>query len=325
MLNPVHLRTLTTVLATGSFAEASRRLGYTGSAVSQQMAALERTLRTPLFEREAHGIRPTPTAELLAARASDVLAGLAVLERDVEGVVEGTVGRIRVGSFPTASRRVVPEWLAEHHRTRPRVEVELDEDEPAVLLDRLQRAELDMVLVYRYDLVPRPWPGGVTRTHLLTEPLLLLVPERHPAAETPTVHLSDLAEETWVATREGTDGARCLVRACAAKGFVPHVGYRSNDYGVIREFVRTGLGIAVVPSMGWEPSPGVRAREVADLGVHRHLFVVRRATGSPQQATAGIVEDLAAAARRWQERVCPSVPATELTGPSPTPVRLEPR
>lgn len=92
MLNPVHLRTLSVVLRTGSFAEAARRLGYTGSAVSQQISALERQLKTSLFERDAHSIRATPAAEFIASRSSAALGALEALEDDITQLMEGAVG-----------------------------------------------------------------------------------------------------------------------------------------------------------------------------------------------------------------------------------------
>lgn len=308
MLNPVHLHTLITVLRTGSFADAARRLGYTSSAVSQQMSSLERVVRTPLFEREAHSVRPTPTAELLAARSGDVLAGLTSLERDVEGLVAGSVGRIRIGSFPTASRRIVPEWLAGHHRDRPGIEIVLDEDEPTGLLARLQSGGLDLVLVYRYDLVPHPWPAGVRRVRLLEEELVLLLPAGHRLAETERVVVADLAGETWVSTRETSDGAACLDRVCAVEDFTPQVAYRSNDYGVVRGFVRAGLGIAVVPSLGWEPTPGVVARPLSDLAARRHLFAVHRKTGV-QPAVTTVVADLVAVTERILDQAPDALPS----------------
>src|SRR5699024_9840120 len=108
MLNPVHLQTLITVLRTGSFADAARELGYTGSAVSQQVARLERSARVTLFDRSARSITPTPAAELLASRSREVLATIRDLEDDVLAIAKGRLGTLRVGSFPTASERLLP-------------------------------------------------------------------------------------------------------------------------------------------------------------------------------------------------------------------------
>ena len=293
MLNPVHLRTLTAVVRTGSFADAARQLGYTASAVSQQIAALERTVQLPLFERDAHSITATPAAEFLAERARDALSTLGALDDDVRGLVSGELGRIRLGSFPTASERLLPRGLAEYRRAHPHVHVELDEGEPRELVALLGDGELDVAVVYRYDLVPQRWPAGLVRTPLVSERLVLLLPDGHDLANAATVTLSDLAEETWVRTREGSTGATCLDRICAEAEIVPRVSVRSNDYDVIREFVRTGLGIALVPALGHVPAEGVVARPLDGVNVRRHVLALHR-TG-PAHATA--VEALSSAAR----------------------------
>ena len=137
MLNPLHLRTLTAVLQTGSFAVAARRLGYTPSAVSQQIAALERAAGLPLFEREAHGIRPTPAAAWLRGRGQEVLAALGALQDDLRGLADGVTGTVRLGSFPTAGEHLLPAALAALAAGAPSVEVLLDEGEPDELVPRV--------------------------------------------------------------------------------------------------------------------------------------------------------------------------------------------
>lgn len=250
MLNTLHLKTLSAVVRTGSFASAARQLGYTGSAVSQQIAALERAVKVPLFERHAHSIKPTPFAEILANRASEVLAGLVSLEEEVAAMIEGGQGRLRVGSFPTANERLVPQMLRCFVAAHPRVDVELDEGEPGETMPLLQQGELDIAVVYRYSLVPHAWPTGVKLTRLLTEDLILLLPPEHALAGSDEVDLSCLSNDVWIASREGTDGAACVERLCARAGFEPSIEYRSNDYDVIRQLVRSGLGVAVIPALG---------------------------------------------------------------------------
>ena len=125
------------MLQTGSFAVAARQLGYTPSAVSQQIAALERAVRLPLFERDARSVRPTPAATFLAARGQEVLAALGVLQDDLRALAEGVLGTVRLGSFPTASRHLLPGALAALAGSRPAVEVVLDEGEPDELAPRV--------------------------------------------------------------------------------------------------------------------------------------------------------------------------------------------
>ncbi|XVX20449.1 LysR family transcriptional regulator [Actinomycetota bacterium] len=294
MLNPVQLRTLAAVIATGSFADAARTLGYTGSAVSQQISALERAVRFPLFEREAHSVRPTPAAIHLSAKATTALAALNDLEQEARHLAEGAVGDIRIGSVATANARVLPPALARFLTDNPRVSVHLDEGEPDTLGPAVLDGRLDLAVVYQYDLVPRTTDPSLRRTPLLDESLLLLLPEGHRLADTGAVAVADLADETWVATSARSMAAACLRRLCGKAGFEPRVDLRTNDYGVIHELVRMGLGIALVPALGHRPTAGVVTARLGrgDEGVGRHLLALHR------QAQSTAVTDSAIAALR---------------------------
>lgn len=305
MLNPLHLRTLVLVVRTGSFADAARQLGYTGSAVSQQISSLERSVKLPLFERKARSVRPTPAAVFLAERAQEALVSIASLEDELTLMREGKVGRLRIGSFPTASQRLLPQVLSVFLADRPLVEITLDEAEPDELIVDLEDGELDLALVYRYDLVPQRWPKSLPKKALFDEDLILLLPEGHRLVGSPGLRLGDLASEKWISTREGTAGTMCLTRMCAAEGFAPMVVVRSNDYDTIRGLVRSGLGIALVPALSHIQSEGVCSTQSLELAVRRHVFVQYRtaqvnpvvtsalaaielATGSLIQSQAGV-------------------------------------
>ena len=300
MLNPLHLRTLTAVLQSGSFAVAARRLGYTPSAVSQQIAALERATRLPLFEREARSIRPTPAAALLASRGQEVLAALGALHDDLRGLADGAAGTVRLGSFPTASEQLLPAALAGLAASHPSVEVLLDEGEPVELTQRLQDGDLDVALVYRYSRVPARRPRTLTVTPLLREDLLLLLAADHPAAAAAEAPIEQFADAVWVTTRQGTEGATCLHRMCADAGFEPRITYRSNDYDVIRSFVRSGLGIALVPVLGHVPDPGVVTVRPAGRRAHRYVGVLTR-EDVRNPAVPGVIAALADSARALHE------------------------
>jgi DNA-binding transcriptional LysR family regulator len=110
-------------------------------------------------------------------------------------------------------------------------------------------------------------------TPLLCEDLVLLMPTGHPPAAAGEARLEELADATWVTTRQGTDGAACLQRLCAGAGFEPRVSYRSNHYDVVRGFVRSGLGIALVPVLGHVPDPGVIGARLGGRGAQRHVGV----------------------------------------------------
>src|SRR4029453_15972271 len=181
MLNPLHLRTLSVVLRTGSIAAAGRHLGYTGSAVSQQMKALDTHTGPVVVWAGAQGVEPTAEAHLLSERAIETLGALATLQEAVRDIAAGTRGRLGLGSFPTASEVLIPRALARFGREFRDVEVRFEDGEPHQLVTRLLEGGVDVIVVFPYDLVPQSWPPGVARTPLLTEPVRLLVPDRGEA------------------------------------------------------------------------------------------------------------------------------------------------
>jgi DNA-binding transcriptional LysR family regulator len=293
MLNPVHLRTLVEVVKTGSFAEAARRLGYTSSAVSQQISAFERAVGVTLFEREAHSIRPASAALLIADRGAELLAAFDGFEHEVKAMVQGLRGRLRIGTFPTASARVVPHAVARLSAELPGAEIRLDEGEPEDVLPLVLTGELDLALVYSYDLVPRTWPDELTVQALLDETLLVLVPEGHVAAKA-SVRLEDLRDERWIASRDGTSGATCLTRLCAAAGFAPRITFRSNDYEVVQSLVAAGVGVALVPALGYKALAGTHAMPLRSKPLRRHVLAVHR-TANTNPLLRDALDALAAA------------------------------
>ncbi|AOS64384.1 transcriptional regulator [Actinoalloteichus hymeniacidonis] len=259
-------------MRTGSFAEAARALGYTASAVSQQMMLLERSVGAPLFERSARSVRSTAVGELLAVRSRDALGALHQLEREVRAMVVGDQGRLRIGSFATANARVLPAALAAVVADRPGAEVHLDEGEPDEVLAGVLDATLDAAVVFEYDLDPRSWPAELSRVELLTEVLGLAVSADHRLGDRGEVGIGELADDPWICTREDTAGARSLTRLAASANFAPRIVCRSNDYGVIRDLVSRGLGVALLPGLaiedgslrvlrliGWQPCRRVLA------------------------------------------------------------------
>ncbi|MEN2736497.1 LysR family transcriptional regulator [Microbacterium sp. X-17] len=298
MLNPVHLRTLSVVVRTGSFADAARQIGYTGSAVSQQVAALEHSLRATLFERDAHSIRPTAAALFLAERAHDILMALGALEDDMRGLSSGGFGRLRVGGFAAVNERLLPCSLAGYRRSHPNVDLALDEGEPDELVAKLRDALLEVAVVYEYDLVPQRWPAAATVTPLLDEELFLMVPEGHALASAGTVAIEDLAAETWVSTREGSAGDNCLIRLCGGAGFDPLIAMRGAGADSVRGMVQAGIGIALVPALSAQSGDGTELLTL-EPGLRRHVLALRRA----EQESALAAEAVAALAETVRELV----------------------
>ncbi|MDR3083268.1 MAG: LysR family transcriptional regulator [Streptomyces sp.] len=272
MLKPQHLLTLRAAVRAGSFVIAARELGYTSSAISQQIAALEKETGLVLFEREAHGIRPTAAAHRLIDLSGAVLAAMDDLDHQVLELATGTTGRLRLGSFPTASVRLVPLALSALADTHPRTQIQFEEGEPGELVAALNTGDLDVALVYEYGLSPQQWPENLTRHALLREDLLLL---RANGSKLDT-KLSALSQARWITRRAGTAGAHSLVRLCAAAGFDAQVAFRSNNYDVVRELVARGLGVAVVPALGHAPTKAIQATRLTQRSAHRHVMALHR-------------------------------------------------
>ncbi len=299
MLDPIQLRTLRAVVAGGSFAAAAAELRYTASAVSQQIAALERTTGIALFERGPKFVSPTQAGLVLAERAGDVLVSLDALQRDVAALARGETGALRIGSFPTAGAHLLPPALAELTRDRPGVDLHLDEADLDVLLPALADGAIDIAVAYRYDLVPTSWSAQLIDHPLLDEPLRVLVSRRHPRASGPTLRLAALRHERWVAPLAGSPGALNLERLCARAGFTPNVAFRSNDYAVVRGLVAAGLGVAIAPALAITEPAGRAARisvcVLAGRTPKRHIVALHR-RGNPNPLLPAMLTALRRAA-----------------------------
>jgi DNA-binding transcriptional LysR family regulator len=297
VLNPVHLRTLLVVMRTGSFADAGRRLGYTGSAISQQISALETDLQTRLFERDARSITPTAAAEFVAQRAAETLGSLQELEHAFSAYDEGRAGLLRIGSFPTASEHLVPAALSKLGQHGPGLQVRLEEGEPDDLMQLLEARELDLVIIYRYSRTSLNLPKGFEGTKLLEEELRVVMPAGHRLAGADAVRIEQLTDETWVTTQDGTAMAATLLRMCQGAGFDPSISFRSNDYGVVQALVAARLGIAVVPALGQTPSKEVVASRIDSDVVPRRSTWVVHAKPLTLPATQRAIDALATSAR----------------------------
>ena len=152
----------------------------------------------------------------------------------------------------------------------------LDEGEPSELLPMMEARELDVAIVYRYGMVPGRMPRSLRHETLLVEDLLLLSPLDHQLVRpTASISVDGLDQEKWVTTRPGTAGASLLRRLCALAGFEPEITYRSNNYATIHGLVAAGLGIAIVPALGYTGQPGVLATPLEGDGAYREVSAIR--------------------------------------------------
>jgi DNA-binding transcriptional LysR family regulator len=243
-----HLAALEAVGRTRSFGAAARELGYTQSAVSQQIAKLERGVGQTLVERPG-GPRPvdlTDAGRLLLRHADAIVAQLDAAEADMAALAEGAAGPLRVGIYQSVGARILPALLRRFREAYPRVEVDVrEETEASDLLRLLEHGELDLTFA---DL---PLPDGPFQSEeVLRDPYVLLVAAGSELAERDSApSLRELAGVPLVTWRHLGEPETYL------RGRVPELNivFRTDDNGTLMGLVAEGLGVAVVPQLVVNP------------------------------------------------------------------------
>jgi DNA-binding transcriptional LysR family regulator len=291
MLDPRRLRVLREVATRGSFAAAAEALAFTPSAVSQQVAALERETGTRLVERGVRPVRLTEAGRALVAHAEAVLARLEEAQQELGEIAALRRGRLRLASFPTAIATLVPRAVALFSQRHPDVELTVVDDHLQGLLPRLARWELDLALIYDHQALPSP-AMELERTHLLDDPFDLVLPECHRLARRASVGLEELAGETWIGGTPDGAYARIVLQSCRAAGFEPRVVFGSDDYNAVQAFVSVGLGVAMLPRLALAVMrPGVHRVALANPPVRR-IVAARLAASFRSPATASMLRVL---------------------------------
>jgi DNA-binding transcriptional LysR family regulator len=291
MLDPRRLRVLREVAARGSFAAAAEALSFTQSAVSQQIAALEREAGTRLVERGVRPVRLTDPGRALLAHAEAVLARLDEAEQELGEIARLRRGRLRLASFPTAIATLVPRAVALFNQRHPDVDLTVIDDHGQGLIPRLARWELDLALIYEHGALGEP-DVKLERTHLLEDPFDLVVPDGHPLAGRASVALGELADETWIGGAPGSAYGAIVLDSCRVAGFEPRFAFGSDDYNAVQAFVAVGLGIGMLPHLALIfVRPGLHRVRLTAPPV-RHITAARLATSYCSAATASMLSVL---------------------------------
>jgi DNA-binding transcriptional LysR family regulator len=278
MLDARRLHVLKTVVDVGSITAAAASLGYTPSAVSQSISALEREAKTPLFEKVGRGIRPTQAGLMLAEHAGAVAHQLHDAEQALEALRAGEAGRLRIAAFATAGAALVPRALAAFREGHPGVELDLAIAETEEALAQVRSGHRDVGVIAEHSPITAEGRDGLAYMHLLDDPYRLVLPRTHPAAGARTVPLRDMADESWIATAS----ARCntlqtVTTACTLAGFSPRFAIEADEFATTVGFVAAGLGVALVPMLALSSlSDDVVARRLRGDGPSRHVYVATR-------------------------------------------------
>ena len=298
MLAPRRLVVLREFVAQGTIAGAAEALAFTPSAVSQQLAQLQREAGVELFRKSGRRLELTDAGRMHAARADGALAGLEELEADLARQAGEVRGVVRVASFQTATRALVMPALGRLAAEYPALRVELTELEAEESLPLLARGGVDIAIAEEYEHAPRPHLPELHRDDLEADELVLTLPRGHAAAAGGPVRLRSLREEAWATARAGTNYADMFVRACrSAGGFEPDIHHRVNDIGMLLDLVAISGAAALLPSLG-QPAedPRVVVVPLAEGPFTRALFVATRAADRARPSTAAVVDAISAGA-----------------------------
>jgi DNA-binding transcriptional LysR family regulator len=248
MLDVRKLRLLRELAHRGTIAAVADALAYTPSAVSQQLAALEREAGVPLLRRTGRRVALTPAGAALAEQTEAVLALLEQASAELAATRGGLTGPLRIGAFPTAVRTILPAALVSLGRDHPGLELMVTELDPAGVPDALRTGALDVALVHEYDYVPTE-PDPALDTESLIEETIYLASagaQLEPGTD-PVIHQRDAQ---WIMASPGTLCHTMAMRACQVAGFTPHVRHYADDFTTVLALVAAGQGVALVPQLG---------------------------------------------------------------------------
>jgi DNA-binding transcriptional LysR family regulator len=280
-----HLVALDAVASHGTFGRAADVLGYTQSAVSQQIAALERTVDAKVFDRPG-GPRPvelTPLGRVLLDQGRDLLARVDALGHELDQFREGHVGHLNIGTFQSISTTILPAIVGRFGDISPDVTIQLFEpDSDDELNEQLARGDTEVSFVVGevYE--------GFESTHLLTDPFVLLArPGQFPPG---TVSISDLDREPMIGQR--ANSCQLLNEAgLRSSGIEPRYVFRSNDNGTVAAMVRAGMGVAVMPLLCTEPEdPRISLHELEPVIAGREVSIAWRSGRTLSPAAQTFIE-----------------------------------
>jgi DNA-binding transcriptional LysR family regulator len=293
MLELRRLRLLRELHERGTIAAVAEALQFTPSAVSQQLAMLEREAGVPLLERFGRGVRLTDPGLVLVGHAGALLERAALAEADLEAAAGTVAGRGRIAGFQSVTLRLALPAMERLARGAPRLRCEAVEGEPEQMLPALALGDVDLVLGDEWPQNPVRIPDGVRRHDLFGDPINLLLPGRHPLARAhpEAVPLGELADAAWTTGPVGMGWDEMTRRTCRdLGGFEPDIRHRTNDPEVIVALVARGLGVGMLPDLALpRRTSGVALRAIAEGPVTRAIFAATRTTDAARPSTQALL------------------------------------
>jgi DNA-binding transcriptional LysR family regulator len=291
MLDVRRMRVLREVAIRGSFSAAAEALSFTQSAISQQIAALEREAGATLVQRSARGVRLTEAGEAVVRHAEAIMARLAEAEAELEAIAGLRGGRLRMASFESAGSTLMPLAIAAFREKHPAVELSMSLSEPEDCVPLLRSGDLDLAIVFESAVIDSE--DGIHRVHLLEDPMYLALPRDHPLAHRRRIRLEDLAGEAWVAGAADCECNRLISRACAMAGYQPRIAFETDDYAAMQGFVAAGVGVSLIAELGLRiVRDDIVVRDLGRETPVRQIYAATLAEGYRAPATQAMLDIL---------------------------------
>ncbi|TDO44355.1 DNA-binding transcriptional LysR family regulator [Kribbella sp. VKM Ac-2527] len=291
MLDVRRLRLLRDLDRLGTIAAVAKVHTYTPSAVSQQLAVLEREAGVRLLERTGRRVALTPAGAVLVRHAEVVLAALEEADAALISVRSELSGPLRIGAFPTAVRTVLPGALVTLGQDHPGLELMVTELDPVEVPEALRDRRLDVALVNDFDVMPVAPDATVETVPLLDETVYLAVQAGSPVAVqaggSPAAAVAEVADSAWIAGLPGTACHAVILQVCRAAGFSPVIRHYADDFDAVLALVAAGQGVSLVPELAAaRPPDGVA---LLPLAVRRRVRIAYRQGAGHHPAVAAFV------------------------------------
>jgi DNA-binding transcriptional LysR family regulator len=292
MLDLHRLRVLYAVYTAGSVVGAAQALHVTTSAVSQQMARLEREAGQRLTERHGRGIKLTEAGMLLARDTAGLLAHAEQVEARLAGHRGVTAGPLAIAAFATAARGLLPGALRDLRSRYPELAASLSELEPHEAIPAVSCGDIDIAVVQEWADAPLAIPGGLARRDLMEDVFDVALPACHPLAGRDCITIGELADEDWISWSTGQICHDWLASILRAHGVQPRFQHLAAEHSTQLALVAAGLGAAILPRLGREPVPdSVRLLPISPSPV-RHVFALWRASAAARPAINATLDAL---------------------------------
>jgi len=301
MIDLAAVRSLIAVRDHGTVAGAADALGFTPSAVSQQIKRLERQSGCSMLEHVGRGVILSERGRLLAEQGQSLLAELEQLESLALGDEQHPSGEFRIAAFSTACRGLVAPLLASLSVTAPDLRVLVQEIDPRECINVIERGGADLGIVHDWNTVPLHMGSGLDWVPVFTDTADALLPVDHPLASADAVEVLQLADERWISTHAGTICDDWLFQMFALHGTRPDVRFRDAQFATHVAMVEAGLAVALLPRLGRQALPdGVVPVPLVNPIPERQVYSLWRKSSADNPVRRHVHEQLMAVAPALQ-------------------------